>query len=324
MPLSHHARHGNAPRLIVGLVLLAGLMAADPAAAQRPFRIYDPLYRNESARRAFFDGYAFTGELSYRSAGEVRDAGLVSGNADLGLTFRFDYQLLPQVDLSAILDATGGTTGRRLSVSWVTLKLYRTVEHTDYALRLAVDPSSDARTGFPQMDFAFLYTTLLAGDLSADYALGLRRVQIGYEEIVPVPAGPSGQDDPIVVAPAPSFDILYKRALGWEAHAMVQYSALIDPARSNVFLSVLFEGGRYDVVESSRREATAAVEAAAKTGATPGRSEYRGGVVWLQSGIEYNRPGYQIIPYASVRALQWSSSEENPAPLHVGVRLMLR
>ncbi|HEX7069279.1 MAG TPA: hypothetical protein VF190_00670, partial [Rhodothermales bacterium] len=48
-------------------------LAALPASAQAPFRVYDPFYRGESARRAFFDGYALTTEIAYRASGSIQD-----------------------------------------------------------------------------------------------------------------------------------------------------------------------------------------------------------------------------------------------------------
>lgn len=320
------------------LVALLGVLAAfgllpEPAEAQRPFRVFDPFYRSETARRAFFDGYAVTAEAAYRSSGSVQDGRQTVGGDPLGLSFRLDYQFLPQVDLSAVLDAAGSYTGRSLSVSWVALKYYETIEHTDYAFRLAVDPSFDGRVGFPQMDVAFISTTLLAPNLSADHAVGVRRVRMGYEQYVP---GSPEEEVPSVPTTLPSGDIVYTRAMGWEVHLMMHYSFLLNPARSNVFLSFLLDYGQYDLWEASLREdgpgaRMGLAEPAAGVGGAGEddlTKEYRGGVVWLRSGFEYNRPAFQVMPFLSLPLQEWappaSTRNQNRARISAGVRVMLR
>ena len=340
LPLRRPSRpRMTAPRLFVtvGVVLACGLGAAD-VQAQRPFLAHDALYRSETAQRLFFDGYAFTAEVSYRRAGQVQDDGRPTIGANpLGLAFRLDYQLARRIDLSAIVDASGSSAGasstvagRSLSVSWVALKYYWTVDNSDYAFRLAVDPSLDGRTGFSQTDFAFLANTLLSPMLSTDFAIGARRVQRGYERYEPAAEAPEAEG--ATEAPPPLLDasdpsILFTRASGWELHLMMSYNVLLDPAKSNVFASLIVNRGRYQLADFPVGEAEAPAERAAAYGAdgTPSlRREYRGGVVWARTGIEYNRPSYQIAPFLNLPLKHWTPRGNNAPRIHFGVRLMLR
>ena len=311
------------------ILLLAGSGWPDGAAAQRPLRVYDPFYRDETARRIFFDRYAFTAEVSYRPAGFIQgDGDIPSPNADpLALGLRFDYQLASSFDLSILMDAVGGISGRQLSINWVALKYYRTVETEDYAFRLAVDPSSDGRAGFPQMDLAFLYTSLVAPTVSTDFALGLRRVRIGYQQLVRVDAPPPDVNDPLVTT-APERELIRTRALGWEVHLMMTYNILFDPAGSNLFVTLLGEGGRYDLIElgAVRGRAGPLGENDLGEDAPRATTRFRGGVVWARTGLEIDRPSYQFAPYLAVPLQQWKPREgEWPrARLHIGVRFMIR
>ena len=318
---------------------LAGLalfVAADTAQAQAPFRVYDPFYQGETARRAFFDGYALTTELAYRASGSIQD-GRQSPSADpFGLSFRLDYEVGPNFDVSAIVDAASSIAGRKLTVQWLALKMYHRVEYTDYAFRLAVDPAFDGRVGFPQMDLAFLSTSLLAPNLSSDYALGVRRVRFGYEQLRRDPMVAADLVQPLI---APN-DIVYTRALGWEVHLMMQHSLLLNPARSNVFVSFLIDVGRYDLLETSLRSADQAMRAtlveSAKyvtddgtademPSAGSGTDDYRGGVFSVRTGFEYNKPSYQVHPFVSVPLRQWMPEEGGlRSRVSLGVRLILR
>lgn len=313
-------RRCASPLRLAGLVLVVAGGLAAPAAAQRPFQVYDPFYRNETARRAFFDGIAVTGEFSYRSGESVQSNGVsTSGQDPLGLSFRLDYQLTPQLDLNAFWDAAGTNTGRTLIVSWVGLKYYWTVENSDYAFRLAVDPSSDGRIGFPQLDLAFLSTRVLSPVFTNDFALGFRHVRMGYRQFRPNDAPEPG---------APRFYYLNTQALGLELHAMWTYNVIFDPASSNAFLSFVGEGGQYSLFESPLFQDPTLQNPVAAGEPAEGFSEqhYRGGVIWVRSGIEYNRPSYQLIPFLSVPLYQWRprESEWHDARMHFGFRLMLR
>jgi hypothetical protein len=325
--------HTFTPQATIWLVLIAivlcGTLPLD-ALAQRPFRLYDPFYRGETARRSFFDGYAVTAEV--RTAGSQPDLRQTNESDPFGVSLRLDYELLTNIDLSAIFDAAASNSGRTVTLSWVVLKYYRTVENSDYAVRLAVDPSFDGRTGSPQMDLAFISTTLLSPVLSSDYALGVRRVRMGVEQFVP---GNASSDPPTVPEPRSRNDIVYTRALGWEVHFMAQYALLLNPARSNIFLSVLVDRGEYSVFETSLRESRndegTVTSAPNRTRGVSGEAgeftkQYRGGVLWFRPGVEFNRPGYQVIPFVSMPLKQWIPEDDDwsRARMSIGVRLMLR
>lgn len=303
---------------LIGVLLIAlGGLPLQEAAGQRPFRVYDPFYRSETARRAFYDGIAVTGEVSYRAAGSVQNNGLPTSNPDpFGLSVRLDYQLAPRLDLNAFWDATGTNTGRTLVVSWVGLKYYWTVENSDYAFRLAVDPSSDGRIGFPQMDLAFLSTRALSPVFSNDIALGVRHVRMGFQQFVPADRTGNGE---------PAF--LNTHALGLELHFMWTYNVIFDPASSNIFLSFVGEGGQYSLFASPLFQGPTPVRPSPGTDETGfSKDHYRGGVIWARSGIEYNRPSYQFIPFLGVPLKQWRPRSDNwhDARLNFGFRLMLR
>lgn len=327
-----------APFRFAVLLSLAALVAAAPdaAQAQRPFQFYDPFYRGETARRAFYDGYAVTAEVSYRPAGSLQDGRQTFTRDWLGLAFRLDYQLLAQVDLSGYVDAAASDAGRSLTLSWVALKYYNTVENTNYAFRLAVDPSLDGRVGFPQMDAAFISTTLHSPVLSSDYALGMRRVRKGYQQLVLSP-----NDGGSTEVPRPYIDseVIYTRAMGWEVHFMMQYALLLSAARSNVFASLLFHGGEYEFVETPLNGPAPLPVAGGASGETASDADargdqagtmYRGGVVWLRTGVEYNRPAYQVLPFVSLPLKQWIPSVEDGQPglaqarISAGFRFTLR
>lgn len=296
-------------------LLVAVAVPCEEAAAQRPFSVYDPFYRSETARRVFFDGIAVTGEISYRAAGSLQANGLRTTRPDpFGLSAHIGYQLTPHMDLSAYLDAAGTNTGRTIRVSWVGLKYYWTVDNTDYAFRLAVDPASDGRVGFPQMDVAFLSTKALSPVFTNDVAIGVRHIRKGYQQFVP--ADQTADSTP---------DFINTRALGLELHFMWTYDVIFDPASSNIFLSLLGEGGQYSLVESafSGMYPPADTSGGAEE-ETLGEMNYRGGVVWIRSGIEYNRPSYQLIPFLSIPLKQWAPEESHEARMQLGVRLMLR
>lgn len=318
--------------VFLALLLSQGLLPED-VVAQRPFQIIDPFYRSETARRDFFDRYAVRAEVSYQSVGALRGEDVPTSGSDLAFSFRFDYQLASRLDLGAIFDAIGNSGGRRVSLSWLVLKYYRHLERSDYSFRLAVDPSSDGRVGFPQVDLAFLYTSLLSPKMSSDFAMGMRRVNIGYAQFLP--AVPPGENDPLVVRPHPS--LLFTRALGTELHMMMNYSVHFDPAGSNLFMSLVGEGGQYDLIESpldnqGNSLPTGNTIALGKGGeeepAEGQQTDYRGGVIWFRAGIEFNRPSYQVLPYLSFPLQQWTPDAEGGdwpvARLNFGLRLMLR
>ena len=313
--------------LLMGILLGISLTARD-AAAQRPFRLSDPFYRDETARRTFFDRYALTGEVSYRSAGTVQGDGLPASDDNLAFRFRFDYELARSLDLSAIFDAVGEAGARRVSLNWLVIKYYRYIEeaNSDYAFRLAVDPAADGRVGFPQVDLAFLYTSPLSPVLTTDFALGLRRVNIGYLQLTPPPEIQPGGS--FVIRPRPQ--LLGTRALGTELHGMMNYNLLFDPAGSNLFVNLLVQAGAYDLIETlitsnSGGSLSDVVEASDEGGE---KVSFRGGTFWTRFGVEFNRPSYQFSPFLAAPLKQWTPDTENgdwpQARLHFGVQFTLR
>lgn len=322
----------RAAQWVVGLLGLILLCGAEPftAAAQRPFHMHDPFYRGETARRAFFDGYALAGEVAYRPTGvPVNQEGAPAAGVDpLGLSFRFDYQLASQLDLGAILAATGGRSGRTLSVSWVVLKYYDYSEGTDFAFRLAVDPASDGLVGFPQMDVALITTSLLSPDITNDLAVGMRRVRMGYERWVRTGSDPSSDalnasSTEAADAPSSSLEVMHTRVMGWELHLMASYKYHFDPAGSHIFISMRAEGGEYDLFETSPPEGEDGAERASDRALT---TRYQSGVVWVRSGFEYSRPSYQVNPFVGIPLVQWISEDEEGlhSRLSAGLRLTLR
>ena len=305
------------------------------ATAQRPFLLHDQLYRSEQPQRAFFGGYALTAEVSYRNAGALQGDGIQAVESDpLGVSFRIDYQLASRIDLSAVIDAAGNSTRRGLSLSWLIFKYYERSDQSSMALRLAVDPSFDSRAGFPQIDVAWLSSSYLSPLSSTEFAFGIRRVRLGYEQwLINEPNlsnsfvlhGTSAE-----LAPRSEFDIVYTRALGWELHLLLGYNFKFDPAGSNIFLSFLGQAGSYDLLETSYQEPL--LPQFSLAGGTAFEREiteskdYVGGVVWFRSGVEFNRPSYQILPFIGLPLQQWVPSSGNwpKARRQLGVRLMLR
>ena len=310
---------GLNPAALAVLSLLVAMVFVGDAVAQRPFQIYDPFYRDEKASRPYYDKFAITGEIAYNPAQAVPGDGLASISPDpFGYSFRFDYQLADHFDIGIVMDAYGNSTGRSLGVSWVLFKYYRTVDQGDYALRLALDPASDGRGGFPQLDAAFIYSSLLSAEVTTDFAIGARRVSVGYERLVPL----DGPEVPIVLSPIlPNYGIIYSQALGWEIHGVISYHAHYDPAGSHIFLALLGEAGEYEMVDEPSDKATAeAVEGDA------GVTDYRGGVLWLRSGLEFARPRFVFTPFLGLPLRQWAPEDGDWSRhrLQVGLRMMIR
>ncbi len=309
--------------LLQRLFVLGMLCAvAMPVAAQRPFRIYDPFYRNESARRPFYDGYAITGEVSYRSLGELQGQNPALESNPLGLALRFDYQLTDHLDVGAIVDASGA--GRTLAWSWVVLTYHRTQDYDDYAFRLALDPDSDGRVGFPQADLAFVASSLLSPTFSSDFAIGIRRVQRGYRQYLPVADEP--QPDVVLPSATPgNYDVMFNRALGWEIHVMMNYSLHLSPSGTKFYAGLVADRGQYELHQMRSGETMAAPTP--DRDADPvqiSREGYRGGVLWLRPGFEYNRPAFRVTPFLNVPLVQWTPDGHPNARPHLGVSLMLR
>lgn len=302
--------------MIGACTLILGLAEVDEVAAQRPFQIYDPFYSAETARRVFFDSYAVTTEVSCCSTSDSLMMGGLAGSAGifglpLGLGLHLNYQLGPQLDATAIIDAAGSTTGRNLSLSWLAVKYYWTVDRADYAVRLAVDPSLDGQVGFPQLDLGFISSVLLSPDFSSDFAIGARRVRMGYQQWT---------------AEGDQRDILFSRAIGYELHLMVSYNFIVDPAGSNVFVSFAGEGASYDIFETSQRRTQEAGKTGRASSEASWHNEHLAGIIWMRSGITLSRPSYLVAPYVSVPLGQWQPKDiaGSRGNVHAGLRLMLR
>lgn len=304
----------------VGLVLAAvGPGVVGVASAQRPFQIYDSFYRDEKASRPYYDRFALTGEVAYNPARPTPGDGLASIRPDpFGYSLRFDYQLAEHFDIGIVMDAFGNEAGRSLGVSWVLFKYYRTVDQGDYALRLALDPASDGQGGFPQLDAAFIYSSLLSPEVTTRFTLGGRRVSVGYERLVPL----DGPENPTKVSPIlPDFGIVPARAIGWEIHAVVSYIAHFDPGGSHIYFSLLGEAGSYELIDEVVPDAVVGED-----DDDAGTTDFRGGVVWLRSGLEYSRPRFIVTPFIGLPLRQWAPEEGDWARhrLQVGLRIMIR
>ena len=303
------------------LALLTGAAAwapALPAAAQGAFQTLDPFYQDESARRDFFGGMALSGEIGYRSASLLQPAaeGQSSPGA-LALSAQFDYALHPQLDLSAIVDLSGGVGRGPVGLSWVVVKPYWHNENTDYAIRIAVDPASEGGLGFRQTDVAFLSTASLSPTLTHDLAFGVRRVRTGYE------TRPLDETD----AEGSVSQLLGEgervRVLGQELHGAWGYNVLFDPAGSRLSLQLLAEAGDYTLLSAAAPPLDPSAEA--------GEERVRGGVGWLRAGIELNRPSYLLAPYVTVPLVTWADVRGEPVRhgprpdrTRFGVRVTLR
>lgn len=337
-------------RPLAGLTLAAAVVAGmglEAAHAQRPFRMHDPFYRDESARRAFFDGFAVTAELSYRAPGTLSNtsapvpvgqgqpvaaasrAAVPNPAGSLGLVFNVDYQLAPQLDFTAVIDAGGSLTGRSAALSWLSLKRYWHNEGTDYALRLAIDPHPSPRPGFGfrQIDLAGVVTAPLSRRVSLDLMGGVRRAHIGYQQALSASAldfvSPDGRDRPGGESALVQSDIVFSQASGEEVHLMIRYNYHFDLARSHYFASVLYEAGNYAIVEQFLSEIGVAP--------VPEESQsFRAQVVRLRTGVSWHRPSFKVAPFISVPVLTWKRQSKDLLDVqgrqraNLGLRVTLR
>jgi hypothetical protein len=302
-------------RVRAAFLLGASLALSAAPAAQGVLRTLDPFYQGESARRDFYGGLAVSGELSYRTSDPLRPAGGPSAPSDLALSVQLDYTLLPQVDVAAVVDLSGGIGRGPTGLSWLVVKPYWFNDDTDYAVRIAVDPASEGGLGFRQTDVAFLSTTTHAPTLTSDFAIGLRRVRSGFT----VDEGALDVDGPGPSVPASLLAAERQvRVIGRELHATWGYNVLFDPGGSHVAVALLAEAGDYRLIPTGSDSVGA-------------EDRVRSGIGWLRAGVEWSRPAYQISPYVAVPLVTWADVQgepirNGPRPdrARFGLRLMLR
>lgn len=316
----------------LGIAALLASGLATPAGAQGTFQTIDPFYTGETARRGFFGDVSLSGEVAYRQADLLGLSEPGAPAQDVALSGRLDYAILSQVDLSAVLDLSGGVGGGPLGLSWVVVKPYWSHDRTDYAVRVAVDPASEGGLGFRQTDVAFLSSSPTSISSSTDFSLGFRRVRSGYEE------GPiEGALDPrrlggvapaSAVAELPPAEAGRVRLVGQELRASWGYNVLFDPAGSRFSIGLLGEAGDYTLVHTARGLPGEGLEAGAEFGA---RDRIRSVTAWARAGVEWSRPSYQIAPFVSAPLVTWASVSDEPLQhgprldkARFGVRLTLR
>ena len=308
--------------LIAGPMMLALWMLPAMAVAQAGFQTLDPFYQDESARRDFFGGIAVSGEIGYRTTSLLQPGSdATTGLGSVAASAQLDYALMRQVDVSAILDLTGGVGQGSVGLSWLVVKPYWHNDGTDYAIRIAVDPASEGSLGFRQTDVAFLSTSANSPNLISTFAIGVRRVRAGYDTR-PAEVGMGG--DPPIGTSADLFANAQRiRVIGRELHASWGYNFLFDPAGSRVAVTLLGEAGDYTVLRP----------VVGSQLAIEGESEdrIRSGMVWLRAGVELSRPSYQLAPYVSVPIVTWANVEgeevrhgPRPDKAQFGLRVTLR
>lgn len=307
----------------VCIALACGVLA--PASAQG-FQTLDPFYGGETARRAFYDGLAFSGEVGYRGGDllGLSEPGAPAGGG-LAVMGRVDYAILPQVDLSAVADLSGGVGRGPMGLSWIVVKPHWHNELSDYAVRVAVDPANEGGLGFRQTDVAFLSSTALSPEVTTDFALGVRRVRTGFtdavsEDDLEIPLGGDGEVGFFGAASSLLAEGERVRLLGQELRGMIGYNVVFDPAGSRLILGLVGEAGDYTRLTSGADEDEADPSA-----------RIRSGIGWARLGLEFSRPSYQIAPYLSVPIVTWAdvggdAVRHGPRPEKVrfGLRATLR
>lgn len=307
------------------------LWAGPDALAQRPFASLAPFYEEETARRVFFDGFAAQADMTYRGIEPLGASDDLPGSP-LALSLRFDHALARQLDVGAVFDLSGGLDGAGqttpLRLSWLVAKPYWRYGHTDYAVRLAVDPFTEGGFGFRQTDLAFLATSDLSPRLSSDFALGVRRAHVGFERL-------SFDDDPLLVivadmAASSTPSITRSRAVGTELHGMWGHRLWLDPGGSHAFVTLSGEVMQYELIEMRPLDAAEARGDGSEAEPVRGQT-VRGGVGHLRAGVEFSRPSFRVAPYASLPLARYAETDEasrswGPRIDHArfGLRLMLR
>lgn len=316
--------------VIACLTLIVGGVSA-----QGGFQTLDPFYVGESARHVFHGDLAVSGELTVRDRDllGISQPGTPAGA--LAVAGRLDYALLSQVDVSAVVDLSGSVGNGPLGLSWVVVKPYWHNEGTDYAIRVAVDPVSEGALGFRQTDIAFLSSSLLSPSVSSDFVVGLRRVRVGYDDVVNEEVVDEvfseGEDaDPSFFSGGGNMEGERRRLLGQELRVSWGYNVMFDPAGSAVSIGIVGEGGNYKVVSSPIEEEDP--DSTPTSGEEAEQTDrIRSGVGWIRAGIDFNRPSFQVSPYLSVPVLTWAdvrgeevSAGPRPGKARLGLRITFR
>ncbi|CAN5561924.1 hypothetical protein BH23BAC4_BH23BAC4_09710 [soil metagenome] len=299
----------------------------------------DAFYQGESARRAFYNGFAISGEVAYRPVGMFMEQGSAAPGR-FGLNARVDYALFRQTDASVIFDLSGGLGGGPMRLSWLAVTPRWHHSRTDYAIRVAVDPASEGGLGFRQTDVGFLSSTSLGMHLSTEATLGLRRVRAGYDQAL-LSGDLVSRVDGTMAAPMSELNNVTftggetrrTRVVGREVHASWGYTYLLDPAGSGIQVLVQGLAGGYTLVEArtptpsdeTPEPRIAADEPVAR------ENQARIGTGWLRAGLDYHRPTYVVSPSVSMPLVSWQQiggDTEAHGPrfdrLRFGVRVMMR
>ncbi|MEM1115187.1 MAG: hypothetical protein AAF845_06945 [Bacteroidota bacterium] len=311
------------------LAVLAVLGVGAPAAAQGGFQTLDPSYGGETARRAFYGGFAVSGEAAYRDGDLLGVPRFATAGSDLALAARLDYALLPQVDVAVVADLMNGVRNGSTGLSWVIVKPYWRNEMTDYAVRVAVDPASEGGLGFRQTDVTFLSTTALSPAVTSDLTLGVRRVRTGYVR-VDESAFVESPDDLGGSARLAASGPERERLVGQEVRASWGYNVLFDPAGSRLTLGLAAEAGDYAIVRSGG-PTFSTDDAGADPEAEPASERIRSGIGWMRMGMEFSRPDYQLAPFVSLPVVTWADVQGDPVrhgprpeKVRFGLRVTLR
>ncbi|MBE2187125.1 MAG: hypothetical protein IAE99_10180 [Rhodothermales bacterium] len=279
------------------------LLTALPGQAQTPFPLYDPFYFHETARFGYDDAYAVSGEIAFRPD-PTSSTGAFAPEA-LTVAGRIDLRLGPNLDVSAVVDASSESVGRTLQWSWAAARYAWTTDAgTVQAFRLALDPSADGSVGFPLVDAGFFSSGAAIQRLGTDVGVGVRRVQRGYQRFVPVITTDDGTD----------FDVRFERAFGWEVRATGGASYILDASGSRLYASLVGMRGAYDL--QTLADSTTGTEAATRT--------LRSGAVWLQAGLAFDRPGLRLAPYVRFPLYTTPDPDAVEPTAVFGFQLMLR
>lgn len=304
------------------VALLALWMLPPAAIAQVGFQTLDPFYQDESARRDFFSDLAVSGDIGYRTTSLLQPGSdAATGLGSVVASAQLDYALMRQIDVSAIVDLTGGVGQGSIGLSWLVIKPYWYNNGIDYAVRIAVDPTSEGSLGFRQTDVAFLSTSASSPTLISTFAVGVRRVRTGFDTR-PLDVGANG-DPPIGTSANLFVDAQRTRVIGRELHASWGYSFLFDPSGSRISVALLGEAGSYSLLRPVEGSQLGIEEEA--------EDRIRSGIAWLRASLELSRPSYKLAPYVSVPVATWANVEgqdvrhgPRPDKAQFGLRMTLR